>query len=77
MISGSPTVGMNSHLLLITHREFQVCISYSECEAFESTSCAELICYCRAQQGQGTKSPAMLVVLMWLIRSFQGWFEVM
>lgn len=44
IISGSPTLGMNSHLLLITHQGFQICISYSECEAFESTSCAVLIC---------------------------------
>lgn len=48
IISGSPTLGMNSHLLLITHQGFQICISYSECEAFESTSCAVLICYYRA-----------------------------
>lgn len=45
LISDSPVLGMNSHLLLITQQGLQICISYFEYEAFESTSCAVLICY--------------------------------
>lgn len=74
IVSGSPVLGMNSHLLLITHQGLQICISYFECEAFESTSCAVLICYYGAHRDQSTEFPATLMLLMWLIRSFQGWF---
>lgn len=44
IISDSPVPGTNSHLLLIPQQGLQICISYFERKAFESTSCALLIC---------------------------------